>query len=56
MRLFLPYRGECSLALVPHFEKMLYDNAQLAVVPSGRVLNHQDERFEEVARDTLDYV
>jgi len=42
--------------LVPHFEKMLYDNAQLL---SLLVEAHQatgDARFAEVARETADYV
>ena len=42
--------------LVPHFEKMLYDNAQL-----GRVYGHAwaltgERRYRDVALDTLDYV
>ena len=40
----------------PHFEKMLYDNAQLASVymHAARVFERKD--FDEVARDTLDYM
>jgi uncharacterized protein YyaL (SSP411 family) len=42
--------------LVPHFEKMLYDNAQLAVLYlEGFQLSH-DERLRRVAERTLDYV
>jgi len=42
--------------LVPHFEKMLYDNALLAVayVEAYQVTGRPD--FARVARDTLDYV
>ncbi|HJU28952.1 MAG TPA: thioredoxin domain-containing protein, partial [Candidatus Binataceae bacterium] len=41
--------------LVPHFEKMLYDNALLArlYLDAGRALNHPE--FFDVARRTLDY-
>jgi uncharacterized protein YyaL (SSP411 family) len=42
--------------LVPHFEKMLYDNAQLAVVYLEAYQLTGDERWAQVARDTLDYV
>ncbi|MDX2006743.1 MAG: thioredoxin domain-containing protein [Meiothermus sp.] len=46
---------------VPHFEKMLYDNAQLARVYAGasRVLAEQNQpsaRYERVAREILEYV
>ncbi len=42
--------------LVPHFEKMLYDNALLAraYVEAWQVAGH--ERYGRVARETLDYV
>ncbi len=42
--------------LVPHFEKMLYDNAQLAAtyVRAGQALGR--EEFFAVARRTLDYL
>jgi hypothetical protein len=42
--------------LVPHFEKMLYDNALLAVayLEAHQVTGRPD--FARVARDTLDYV
>lgn len=42
--------------LVPHFEKMLYDNAQLArlYLDAGRELSEPE--FMAVARETLDYV
>ncbi|MEM9187964.1 MAG: thioredoxin domain-containing protein [Myxococcota bacterium] len=42
--------------LVPHFEKMLYDNAQLTVAYlEGYQLTGRDD-FATVAKDTLDYV
>jgi uncharacterized protein len=42
--------------LIPHFEKMLYDNALLArlYLDAGRALNESE--FLTVARETLDYV
>jgi uncharacterized protein len=42
--------------LVPHFEKMLYDNAQLAVgyLEGYQVTGRED--FARVARETLDYL
>jgi hypothetical protein len=42
--------------LVPHFEKMLYDNAQLAVVYLEAYQITGREDFARVARETLDYV
>jgi uncharacterized protein len=41
---------------VPHFEKMLYDNAQLARVYLGASRLPGLERFERVACETLDYL
>jgi uncharacterized protein YyaL (SSP411 family) len=41
---------------VPHFEKMLYDQAQLAVAYLDAFQITRDPRFETVARDILDYV
>ena len=41
---------------VPHFEKMLYDQAQLAVVYTEAFQITQDRDFERVARETLGYV
>ena len=41
---------------VPHFEKMLYDNAQLAVAYVDAFQITRDPLFEEVTRATLDYV
>lgn len=42
--------------LVPHFEKMLYDNAQLAQLYLDAYLVSGDAHHAEVARDILDYV
>jgi uncharacterized protein len=42
--------------LVPHFEKMLYDNAQLVQLYLDAYLVSGDARHAEVARDILDYV
>ncbi|MEP7077417.1 MAG: thioredoxin domain-containing protein [Chthoniobacterales bacterium] len=41
---------------VPHFEKMLYDQAQLAVAYLDAFQITRDPYFESVARDILDYV
>jgi len=41
---------------VPHFEKMLYDQAQLAAAYLDAFQITREPLFEEVARDTLDYV
>jgi len=41
---------------VPHFEKMLYDQAQLAVAYLDAFQITHEPLLEEVARDTLDYV
>ena len=42
--------------LVPHFEKMLYDNAQLAQLYLDAFVVSGDARHADVARDILDYV
>ena len=42
--------------LVPHFEKMLYDNAQLAQLYLDAYLVSGEARYADVARDILDYV
>jgi uncharacterized protein YyaL (SSP411 family) len=42
--------------LVPHFEKMLYDNAQLVQLYLDAFLAGGDPRHAETARDILDYV
>ncbi|MFZ3377677.1 MAG: thioredoxin domain-containing protein [Chthoniobacterales bacterium] len=41
---------------VPHFEKMLYDQAQLAVAYLDAFQITRDPQFESVTRDILDYV
>ena len=42
--------------LIPHFEKMLYDNAQLAVAYIEGYQLTGDKAHAEIARDILDYV
>ena len=42
--------------LVPHFEKMLYDNAELASTYLTAFLATGEERYAKVARSTLDYL
>jgi uncharacterized protein YyaL (SSP411 family) len=42
--------------LVPHFEKMLYDNAQLVPLYLAAFQLTGDQLFSSVARDTLEYV
>ena len=42
--------------LVPHFEKMLYDNAQLSMVYTEAWQLTHDPFYREIARATLDYV
>lgn len=42
--------------LVPHFEKMLYDNAQLARLFAEASVALDQPRYGEVARDTLDFL
>jgi uncharacterized protein YyaL (SSP411 family) len=42
--------------LVPHFEKMLYDNALLASTYLHGWVVTGDERYRQVAEETLDYV
>src|SRR6266702_4386957 len=42
--------------LVPHFEKMLYDNAQLAQLYLDAYLISGDARHADIARDILAYV
>src|SRR5207249_375099 len=41
---------------VPHFEKMLYDQAQLAVAYLDAFQITRDRQYESVARDILNYV
>jgi len=43
--------------LVPHFEKMLYDNAQLAqLYLDAHLISPKDGQYAAVARDILDYI
>ena len=42
--------------LVPHFEKMLYDNALLAHAYLEGYRATGDERYARVARETLDFM
>jgi uncharacterized protein YyaL (SSP411 family) len=42
--------------LVPHFEKMLYDNALLASCYTEAFQATGEERYAQVVRETLDYV
>jgi hypothetical protein len=41
---------------VPHFEKMLYDQGQLAVSYSYAYLLTKDESYADIVRDILLYV
>jgi hypothetical protein len=41
---------------VPHFEKMLYDNAQLAELYARASAQYQDSFYAHTARRTIDYV
>jgi uncharacterized protein len=41
---------------VPHFEKMLYDQAQLAVAYLDAFQITRDRQYQSIARDILDYV
>jgi uncharacterized protein YyaL (SSP411 family) len=42
--------------LVPHFEKMLYDNAQLAALYLHGWLATGDAEYRRIAEETLDYI
>jgi uncharacterized protein YyaL (SSP411 family) len=42
--------------LVPHFEKMLYDNALLSTAYVEAWQHTRDPFYEQIARETLDYV
>jgi len=42
--------------MVPHFEKMLYDNGQLALTYTEAWQLTKDEKFERIARETLNYL
>jgi uncharacterized protein YyaL (SSP411 family) len=41
---------------VPHFEKMLYDNAQLALAYLHGYLVTKDVRFRQIGEETLDFI
>ncbi|RMA65664.1 hypothetical protein BXY75_0076 [Ulvibacter antarcticus] len=41
---------------VPHFEKMLYDNAQLVSLYSNAYLVTKDEHYKEIVSETLDFI
>ena len=45
-----------SLCAVPHFEKMLYDQGQIANVYLDTYVITGDEYYSSVARDILDYL
>lgn len=45
-----------AIWLVPHFEKMLYDNAQLARVYTHAWLATRDPLYRRIAEETLDYL
>ncbi|MCA1623897.1 MAG: thioredoxin domain-containing protein [Acidobacteria bacterium] len=45
-----------AIWLVPHFEKMLYDNAQLARIYLHLFQVTKDEFYKRIAVDTLEYV
>lgn len=45
-----------ALWSVPHFEKMLYDNAQLAELYARASVQYSDTLFAHTTRRTLDYV
>lgn len=47
---------EDSTWATPHFEKMLYDNAQLISIYSKAFKLTRDPLFEKVARQTIDFV
>jgi uncharacterized protein len=42
--------------LVPHFEKMLYDNAQLAALYASAARVLEEPRYAAIARDTLNFM
>ena len=45
-----------AIWLVPHFEKMLYDNAQLVSAYLSGYQAFDEERYRRVAEETLDFV
>ncbi len=42
--------------LVPHFEKMLYDNAQLVSLYAAAYAQYGEERYREVVEETIGFV
>lgn len=42
--------------LVPHFEKMLYDNAQLVSLYAAAYAQFEDERYRQVVEETIGFV
>ena len=48
--------GGWPVRLVPHFEKMLYDNAQLVRIYLDGWRLTKEDRFREVVEETLEYV
>ncbi|GAB1857876.1 thioredoxin domain-containing protein [Flavobacteriaceae bacterium MHTCC 0001] len=41
---------------IPHFEKMLYDNAQLVSLYADAYLLTKDELYKDIVKETLDFV
>jgi hypothetical protein len=42
--------------LIPHFEKMLYDNALLPIIYSEAFQLSHNDRYAQIVKETLDYV
>ncbi|MEL6660016.1 MAG: thioredoxin domain-containing protein [Bacteroidota bacterium] len=42
--------------LVPHFEKMLYDNSQLVSLYASAYAQYGDERYREVVEETIGFI
>jgi len=40
----------------PHFEKMLYDNAQLALVYMNAATVYRNQHYRDIAKETLDFM
>lgn len=45
-----------ELWLVPHFEKMLYDNALLVIAYIETYLHTKNEQYKAIAQDTLNFI
>lgn len=41
---------------IPHFEKMLYDNAQLAVAYTNMYLLTGDSYYSDIVKDVFEYI